>query len=273
MQGAIMHNMREKVGWAIAGVLALFVVVSVTGVVHSGPLDPPGPPAATDGVLIPGTPISSLPFIISQPGYYYVTRSLTGGAGQAGITVSTSNVTIDLGGFTLGGGASPGAGVSVGAFRNVAIRNGALRVWSYGIDAAGCGNCRVEGVQASSNINTGIKIGQQSEVSDCNASLNLGYGIDADHATVRNCTMSENGAAGIALGSNSLVEDSRVNANPNLGIGILGDRNMVRDNQLSGNTGTDVHLDAGATANVLIDNVYCTGADFGTATVGVGNNC
>lgn len=259
-------------------VLLLLVLLTVIGLfatrAFGGPLDPPNAPAPTDGVLTPGTPISTLPFVISQPGYYYVTRPLTGGAGQAGITVNTSNVTIDLGGFTLGGGGmGPGAGVAVGAFRNVTIRNGALRAWSYGIDAPGCGNCRVDNVQASSNINVGIKVGAQTVVSDCNASLNLGIGILADHATVRNCTMSENSGGGISIGSNSLVEGNRVNGNPGTGTFITGTENMVRNNQLSGNGGTDVVLDFGATLNVLKDNVYCTGTDNGTGTVGVGNAC
>ncbi len=42
-----MHNLREKVAWAIAGVLALFVAASATGVVQGGPLDPPGPFGST----------------------------------------------------------------------------------------------------------------------------------------------------------------------------------------------------------------------------------
>ena len=42
-----MHNIREKVAWAIAGALALSVVASLAGVVRGGPLDPPGPPQST----------------------------------------------------------------------------------------------------------------------------------------------------------------------------------------------------------------------------------
>lgn len=52
-----MQNVREKIAWAIAGVLALFVVAAVAGVVSGGPLDPPGAPSATMKTLadVPGS--------------------------------------------------------------------------------------------------------------------------------------------------------------------------------------------------------------------------
>lgn len=52
-----MQIIREKVAWAIAGVLALFVVVSMTGVVSGGPLDPPGPPAPSGPLQIAEAPL------------------------------------------------------------------------------------------------------------------------------------------------------------------------------------------------------------------------
>ena len=48
------------------------------------------------------TPISSLPYTISQPGSYYLTGNLDGSSG--GIDIIVDNVTLDLMGFTIDGG-------------------------------------------------------------------------------------------------------------------------------------------------------------------------
>src|ERR1700733_12219713 len=75
-----------------------------------GSLTPPGAPAPTMRSLAqiePRTPISSLPYTITEPGSYYVTTNLTGVSGSDGITIIflpvIENVTVDLNGFTLTG--------------------------------------------------------------------------------------------------------------------------------------------------------------------------
>ena len=75
----------NRAGWLVAGVLALFVVAALTGVVSGGPLDPPGAPSATGTLpqVEPRSPIppvgwnGTFPIVISQPGSYFLTRSLT----------------------------------------------------------------------------------------------------------------------------------------------------------------------------------------------------
>jgi len=57
------------------------------------------------------TPISSLPYTITQPGSYYLTADLQGVAGQDGIYVPVDNVTIDLNGFALIGVAGSYSGI------------------------------------------------------------------------------------------------------------------------------------------------------------------
>src|SRR5438445_13129756 len=82
-----------------------------------GSLTPPGAPAATMKTLSqvePRTPISSVPFAITNSGSYYLTTNLTGTGGGAAISITTSNVTLDLNGFTLAGlGTSTGIGIFV----------------------------------------------------------------------------------------------------------------------------------------------------------------
>jgi hypothetical protein len=81
----------------------------------------PGEPG--EGHLEDRIPIDSLPYTISMTGSYYVTANLTG---AVGITITTSNVTLDLNGYTLKG--SPGntsEGVEVtNTATNIVIRNG-----------------------------------------------------------------------------------------------------------------------------------------------------
>jgi Right handed beta helix region len=106
-------------------------------------------------------PISSLPFTITAPGTYVVTRNLTfsppsGNTLATAITVSTAlsgPVVIDLKGFTLtgSGSASLTVGVGIGFVANtsvpnaypITIRNGTLLNFGFGVwaelDGSGIG--------------------------------------------------------------------------------------------------------------------------------------
>src|SRR5437667_9194781 len=95
--GSNMESIRNKLGWGLSAALALLLLAALAGVVHGGPLDPPGPVAPTGKTVI-----TSLPFTISQPGSYILNGDLTGSSGD-GITIQTDWVTIDLNGFTLFG--------------------------------------------------------------------------------------------------------------------------------------------------------------------------
>jgi hypothetical protein len=69
-------------GICLAAALSLTLVAAGT-IFAQGPLTPPGAPAPTMKTLVqvePRTPVSSLPFSITEPGSYYLTTSLTGNA-------------------------------------------------------------------------------------------------------------------------------------------------------------------------------------------------
>src|SRR5580704_9795537 len=94
------HNMRlgaQFAAWLLLAPVAAFGQVSLT---------PPGPPAPTMKTLTqvePRTLIDSVPYAITNSGAYYLTGNLTGTPGQNGITISASDVSVDLKGFTVAG--------------------------------------------------------------------------------------------------------------------------------------------------------------------------
>lgn len=216
------------------GILAMLATVG-----RAGPLDPPGPPSSTDSVRMPGTPISSLPFTINQSGNYYLTRSLTGGAGTAGITINASNVTIDLGGFTLQGASTTGSGIVVPSPQSaIRVTNGNIIGWGNGIAAPSATYSHVDNVTVIGAGTVGIDLGGTSIIEDCNVSGGGGEGIRVVFTTVRDCIVNNNQGAGMVLFTRGFVHDNYLYQN-NLSdpfdpvdILVAGAGNVIRDNRL-----------------------------------------
>ena len=225
--------------------LLLLVLLAVIGLfasrAYGGPLDPPGPPSPSDSVKLPGTPISSLPFVISQPGNYYVTRNLSMGAAGDGITIQASNVTVDLMGFELSPGPSLSAAFSEGAGSPArtgwVIRNGTVRDWPFNaiyapsvassvfedlLIIASSGALSVPALRAGSDstvhavrfrtnpANGAIDLGENARVSDCliettAASVLTGL-IAGPHSSITACTVIGYNS-GIYAGANTAVSD------------------------------------------------------------------
>lgn len=185
---------------------SLFVIINICA---AGNLDPSAAPGSTMKPLDqvePRTPITALPFTISQSGSYYLTKNLT--ATGTGITVSSDDVTIDLCGFTING---PGAiaytyGIVMSGKKNVEIRNGTIRNFGYdGIAelSSGGSNLRITGVKVISNTRHGIySPGAGSVIKDCVVNNNGGsysgniYGIlTGGGATITGNTVHNNGTS------------------------------------------------------------------------------
>lgn len=165
----------------------------------------------------PRTPISSLPFTISSPGSYYVTGPLN--STNFGITVTSSDVTIDLMGFTIGGAQNtnhPGihiAGANDVMVRNVVIRNGGITRFGKGILVENTQGGSLRGLIVHQNTASGIVISRNApgicsdiRVEDCTITDNAGHGVVVEgngdpgpnrSHTIRNNTISGNSKYGL----------------------------------------------------------------------------
>jgi hypothetical protein len=114
---------------------------------------------------VPG-PITSLPFTIDTPGYWYLTGNLTNySLTTDGIIVTTPDVTIDLMGFCLTGPGKVTSYVAINsrAAGNTEVRNGSLDGWGTGFwgRSSRALNLRLK------ECNTGINIEDNGLVKDC----------------------------------------------------------------------------------------------------------
>lgn len=195
-------------------IVTVLFCITTSASLHAGSLNPPAPPTAGTmkplDQVEPRTPISSVPYTITQSGSYYLTQNLT--STDTGITVNANDVTIDLCGFTLTGpGNTSGSnyGISLGIRRNVEIRNGTIKSFGrYGVYESGdsAKNNRILKIQAFYNGIGGIYLrGEGDVVKDCQACYN-GAGSIETGTTVM----------GIMTGRNSMVTDNVVyNNGPN----------------------------------------------------------
>lgn len=163
-----------------------------------GTLTPPGAPAPTMKTLSqiePRVAVQTLAgdaatqYVITQPGSYYLTGSISVAAGQTGIAIAASSVTLDLGGHLISGVAGSLSGVEIrGARSQIAIENGHLRFFERaGILAVGASsNIRVEGVG----------------VSDVTDGAGIALSAAGANVLVRGCTVSDVvGTGGILVSS------------------------------------------------------------------------
>src|SRR5262245_19149717 len=80
--------------------------------------------------------------------------------GSPGVVVGASGITIDLRGFTLRGDRTAGDyGIDdSGGYDKVAIKNGTLSHFDFGIDADGADNLQISSLLAAGNSETGFGV-------------------------------------------------------------------------------------------------------------------
>ncbi len=181
-------------------------------------------PTAQQKVAIPVAPpnpipISSVPYVITQEGYYQLTQDVEGVAGSHGIRVLASNVIIDLNGFSLGGGSGGGTLSGIQCLEsNMTVFNGMIFGW--GEDGIFCVlGCTVLDVTSVINKGFGMKVGPRSIVQDCSVTRNDAGGIRGQGLWVSGSRVVDNKGHGIESTHEGLVVvQTGVESNEMIGI-------------------------------------------------------
>jgi len=190
------------------------VILAIGCQAVGGDLNPPlGPIAPTMKTLdevepripmsqetTPGEPHVSV-FAINSPGSYYLTGDVEVEAGSFGIIIDSSDITIDLNGFSIVGSENSGIGISPAdnELENVTIRNGTLRELGSGIDLYSTNRVIVEGVSVHSCPGFGIAAAEECRITACRVSGFLGAeraGIHIFSGIVERCIVKNGGSNG-----------------------------------------------------------------------------
>ena len=178
------------------------------------------------------------PYTISQPGSYRLSGNLVSSAGSNGIFIASSNVTLDLNGFSITGSNQPGdsyvgSGIRAGAvgYSNVEVFNGAVQGYTIGVSLQFCTACIVRQIRVSNSSN-GIWTGAGAIVTGNSISSPVG---------------AVTPFAGIDVGSGSIVSGNAISASS---YGIIAQSQSV----LSGNVvrlATTVAIQVDCPVNVV----------------------
>jgi hypothetical protein len=175
------------------------------------------PVAAEDGFYVAaiggvGTKITSLPYTITNSGFFYVGNDLT--TTSSGITINADGVTLDLMGFNLIGNGTV-YGILMSGRRNVEVRNGTVRNFASGVleDSVSSARHRIINVRVEGCATNGIRLsGNTHLVKGCTVSGSTnGIGIDTGTISgclVEGCRFGISSNAGNMIGNFVLMADS-----------------------------------------------------------------
>ena len=191
-----------------------------------------------------------LPIHITEPGNYRLNTNLVGITPNTVISIESSDVTLDLNGFSISGG---GPGI-VGSGRNIAISNGSINAGDgFGVRLSETANCSIERLRITGR--DGIAL----------AGIIGGDGVFArTNCIVKNNTV-EASRIGISCGG-CVVSGNTVTVLSNSGI-IATDSSLVVGNRAVGNVALQADDTTGYAQNVL----HGTTADV-TGGVQIGEN-
>jgi hypothetical protein len=188
-------------------------------------------------------------------------------SGQDCLVVNSSNITINLNGFSIVGSGSGTGIVATSPVEGVTVRNGFVKGFALGISLGGPGNL-VEEVHVDNNTDTGMFLGTNSLVYHVIAQGNFNNGIIVTTAgTIKDSVLRFNGdnptSVGLSAGPGSTVTGNTISgsigtglfaslgstvignsvsdSNPGVGMSILCPSN-VKNNTATANTSANLVL-------------------------------
>lgn len=235
------NEIRIKSAFLTALVLAVVVWVNAGSL--TPPMGPVSPTMKDLATVEPRTPIASLPYTIGAPGSYYVTKDITGVSGQHGIIIASSDVTLDLSGFTLRGIAGSLNGIHVsGARSRIKLENGIVTGWGVdGINTQTSDKTQIIMFMVKDCGGTGVATNGGATVLYMNSNNNQGHGLlTGDKCICKDAECCGNGDDGIRTGSGCKIEDCVTTSNSDNGITAgAGSIVTICDAQMNGADGID----------------------------------
>jgi parallel beta-helix repeat protein len=191
-----------------------------------------GPAFATDGVIeinqaralaggVTTGDTAGFPVLIDSAGSYRLTGNLVATASMHAISVSGSDVTLDLNGFSISGsGSGLASGIHISATGNFEVRNGTIRDFPHnGITSTTCIGCRVIDMRFLDNGHAGALMAAQALISGCTAAGNGNAGLYGEESSSF---------------INNVVHDNDFN-----GLYLFGDGGGLIEGNVSYNNGND----------------------------------
>ena len=206
-----------KTFFRLAILVSTGLFASTMTIFGQGSLTPPAAPAPTMKTLDQieaRTPISSLPFTISSPGSYYLTKSLNVTTGN-GITINAAQVTVDLNGFTISSNASSanGTGIALASgLADITIFNGHIKGGVAYLSGTYSGPGFANGIEYSGNAPVNVRVTGISVLGCLSDGINLSANA---FALVESCIVQTVGGNGIVAAN---VSHSVANLCGNVGI-------------------------------------------------------
>ena len=171
---------------------------------------------------------------ISQPGSYELADNLTAAPFSDCLVITASFVTIDLAGFSIRGDNATGISAPQGGMA-IAVRNGSISDFTFGVDLRSAEGSIVEGLHVSggaSHASVGI-------IASGIVKGNIVTGVDGDGITatgiVTGNIASGNFAHGIGVGPGSTVIGNTAVRNDNVGISVECPSNVIDNTAVNNN--------------------------------------